>query len=347
MKKAGIFLSSLLMLAAVLITPSTASAAANSIGVNPRRDYTLNPGDTINETLFINNIDKAEELNVKIEVIDFKPQNETGTPSLLIKATEPTRWSLKPYLKIAKTYNIAAGKSIEAPFTISIPKELGAGSYYSAIRYSAVNPETGENVSLSSSAVTLIFVRVAGEARSSLTLEDFGAFTPSEDLTSGVFATFYGSAKPKYISYKIRNNGNVAEQPSGSILIKDIFGKEYKLIQDANPNKNLVLIGQTRRVDVCLNEVRKTVKNPDTGSDVDEVTCNAPQLKPGRYTISLGLVYGANGNGSQELGGTATFWYLPAWFIIAVAVAILVIFLYVRSSVRKLSDRGRKTYSRR
>lgn len=343
-RKIGTVLSVLLLLTTILTVPQSAGAAANAIGVNPRRDYTVNPGEKISETLFVNNLDAKETLNVKVEVIDFQSQNETGSPSLLLKATEPTKWSLKPYLTIAGQYTIAPGKSTEIPFSVSIPRTVGAGSYYSAIRYSAVNPETGENVSLSSSAVTLLFVRVSGEARSSLSLQDFGTFTPNEDMTGGVFGTFYGATKPKYVSYKLRNNGNVAEQPSGSILIKDMFGKQYKLIENANPAKNLILIGQTRRIDVCLNEERKTVKNPDTNADVDQVKCNAPDLKPGRYTAQLGLVYGDNGNSSQEIKSTVSFWYLPAWFIISVLAVAAFIAGLIWAAVRKFKNRGSNKY---
>lgn len=344
MKKIGILLSSFLLLATIITTPSTASAAANAIGVNPRRDYIVPAGDKITETLFVNNIDRGQELNVKVEVIDFQAQNETGSPSLLLKETQPTRWSLKPYLTISGQYKIAAGKSTEVPFTIAIPKNLGAGSYYSAIRYTAVNPATGENVSLSSSAVSLIFVRVPGEAKSNLSLQGFGTFTPNSDMTGGVFGSFYSATKPKYISYKLRNNGNVAELPTGSILVKDTFGKEYKLIQNANPGKNLILIGQTRRIDICLNEERKTVKNPDTGADVEQVTCNDPNLKPGRYTAQLGLVYGDNGNSSQEVKATATFWYLPVWFIISVVAGLALIAFMVWRTVRFIKNRGSSKY---
>jgi hypothetical protein len=170
---------------------------------------------------------------------------------------------------------------------VAVPKNIGAGSYYSAIRYLAINPETGKNVSLSSSAVTLMFVRVSGEAKSNLTLEKFGAFTPNAEKTDGTYAKFYGSAKPKYVSYLLRNNGNLAEQPAGSLLIKDMFGTQYKLINDANPTKNLVLIGQTRRFDVCLNESFSKSKTRALVAWSIKRECKDPDLKPGRYTATV------------------------------------------------------------
>lgn len=344
MKRIGMLLSGFVLLIALSVPPQPAGAAANSIGVNPRRDFTINSGEKIQNTLFVNNIDREEPLTVKFELIDFKPQNETGTPSLMLKNKEQTRWSLKQYLSLPDQVEIPAGKSKDVPFTISIPKNVGAGSYYSAIRYTAVNPETGENLRLTSSAVTLMFVRVPGETRSSLTLQDFGAFVPNTELTDGAFNTFFGATKPQYLSFRLKNNGNVAEQPTGSILIKDIFGNEFQTIENANPQKKLVLIEQTRRVDVCMNEERKQIKNPETGADTEDIKCNYPDLKPGRYTAQLGLVYGDNGNAAQEVRAVSTFWYLPAWFIGVVVAGLALIAFLAWRVVRAIKNRGGHKY---
>jgi hypothetical protein len=345
MKRIGTFIASFLLLGITLVTPFSASAASNAVGVNPRRDYNIAPGGKVEDTLFVSNLNKDESLTVKIETIDFSAQNETGSPALMVNRSEPTTWSLKPYLRLPATSTIPAGKSIEIPFTVDIPKTVGAGSYYSAVRYLAVNSETGESVSLSSSAVTLMFVRVTGEARSSLTLEQFGAFTPDKNMTNGIFGSFYSATAPEFLSYRLKNNGNVAEQPSGSIILKDTFGKVVKTYENANAKNNIVLIGQTRRIDLCMNE-QKSQKNVD-GREVETSDCVDPKLKPGRYTAVLGLVYGDNGNASQELQATATFWYLPAWFLIAVGIGLLLIAGLVYKVVRSFKGRGRKTFSRR
>lgn len=346
MKTIGMLFATFLI-GAVLAVPQTAGAASNAIGVNPRRDYTIKPGDTVQDTIFVTNLSKTEELTAKVEIIDFGSQNETGAPALLLKAKDPTKWSLEPYLTIAKEQKIAAGKSAEIPFTISIPANVGAGSYYSAIRFMAAGAPSDQNVSLTSSAVTLMFTRVTGSAKSSLSLEEFGAFTPNKDKTSGVYATFFSASEPKYLSYKLRNNGNVAEQPSGGILIKDMFGKEVQTIEKANPDNNLVLIEQTRRIDVCMNEQTRQVKNAETGNSEEQKNCDAPKLKPGLYKAQLGLVYGDNGENSQEIRTVASFWYLPAWFIIAVLVALAAIALGVRHLFNKAKGIGKKTYSSR
>ncbi|HSH55426.1 MAG TPA: hypothetical protein VK983_01210 [Candidatus Limnocylindrales bacterium] len=341
MKRITVTALSILVLMLSAMPSGSVSAASNSLGVNPRRDYVVKAGDELTETLVVSNLSKTEDLNITVRIVDFEAKDQTGSPSLLLKRQEPTRWSLKPYITLPKTVTVAAGKSTDVPFTITIPKDTGAGSFYSAIQYSTDGGDSGQNVTLASSSATLMFVRVPGEARNNLTLENFGAFTPNADRSSGAYATFYGSAAPKYLSYALNNKGNVAEQPVGSVSLKNMFGKEVSIIEDANPSKNIVLIDQTRRIDLCLNEERGERKDPDTGRTVETVDCKDFKLMPGRYTAQLALLYGDNGSSSRELNATASFWYLPAWSIILLVVVLALIAGLVYFIVRKLKG-GRR-----
>lgn len=301
------------------------AAASNSLGVNPRRDYTIESGSKVSDILNVTNLSKTDDLTVNINIIDFGPKNETGAPSLMLTAKEPTRWSLKPYMTIAKSVSISAGKSTNVPFTIAIPAKVGAGSYYGAVRYSTAGGDNSANVSLTSSSATLIFVRVPGEANDALRIKQFGAFTPTKTAETGSFGKLYVGAAPHYLAYRLVNTGNVAEQPTGSASIKNLFGKQVKIFEKANPNTNIVLIDQTRRIDLCLNEVDTSSKDRANNSNADSTSCEAPHLLPGRYTAKLALLYGDNGSSSHELGAVASFWYLPIWFVVALLVGVLFI----------------------
>jgi hypothetical protein len=327
-----------------MLTPTMpASAASNSLGVNPRRDYTIKSGEKVSDVLSVSNLSKTDDLVIDIKLIDFGPQDETGSPKLLLTEKEPTRWSLKPYLTIASNVRVPAGKSIQLPFTIAIPAKVGAGSYYGAIKYSTTGGDTANNnVSLTSSSATLVFVRVPGEANDVLLLNKFGPFTPNSTGTSGSFGKLYIGTPPKYLSYRLTNKGNVAEQPTGSIALKNVFGKKIKIFENANPNKSTVLIDQTRRIDLCLNEQKITRNDSESGREVEETKCNDSNMSPGRYTAQLALVYGDNGSSSHELRSLVSFWYLPVWFVLAVAAGLLLIIGTVVLIVRKL---GKRRYS--
>lgn len=335
---------------ATLLTLSFSSqvnAASNGLGINPRRNYTVKPGETKKDTLVVTNLNKTDDLNVSIQVIDFRATNETGIPALLLTQKNPTRWSLKPFLRLPATYTIKGGQSADIPFTITIPANLGGGSYYSAIRYSAGGNADKANLNLSSASSTLMFVTVPGTAKESLTLKSFGAFVPNADFVNGSYKTYFGASQPKYMSYTLKNEGNVVEQPKGSVQIKNIFGKQVLLLENINPNRELVILDQTRRIDACIKapDNARLTNTDDSFEDISK--CKNPSLLPGRYTANLGLLYGGMANGSSEIKATTSFWYLPAWSIIAFVVVLAALIFAIWYLVKKIKNHGKPTYGSR
>ena len=136
--------------------------------------------------------------------------------------------------------------------------------------------------------------------------------------------------KPINMAYTLKNNGNVTESPVGSITIRNIFGHE-KVINDVNPNASLALIGQTRTYTACIS--LKAAAVDFNGSKTEAKECVAPGLWPGFYSAKLNLFYGQNGNNTQEIVSTASFWYLPLWFVITFTIALLIAAFYIRKIV--------------
>jgi hypothetical protein len=65
------------------------------------------------------------------------------------------------------------------------------------------------------------------------------------------------------------------------------------------------------------------------GGTSKDTTCAEPKLWPGRYTASLDVFYGQNGNQTHEITAVASFWYLPWWFLALVAIVIgLLVWFY-------------------
>lgn len=313
---------SLLVATITLLAVSSVNAQSNGLGVSPRKDFTVQPGKTVADTLYISNLSLNQDLQVNIRLVDFGAANETGTPALQLADNAPqTPWSLKPFVKVQTSVRIAAGKSANVPITVTIPGGQGAGSYYSAVEYTAQNPETKEKVNISASTASLVFVTVPGEAKEKLRLKQFGAFE-SNDKGEGTFKSFFLGSTPKEFGYRLQNDGNIAEQPSGSLVVKNMFGRTVKEVEDANPKKQLVLIGQTRRFQVCMKSSVLTSKAP-SGQETQQTTCDDPGLLPGRYTAQMALYYGLNGNSSQEILSSTSFWYIPWWSIIGLIVLLL------------------------
>lgn len=315
---------SVVIAVATLFTAASVGAQSNGLGVSPRKDFSVQPGQTVNGTLYISNLSLNQDLQVNIRVVDFAAANETGTPALMVADNAPqTPWSLKPFTKVQGSVSIPAGKSANIPITVTIPATQGAGSYYSAVEYTAQNAATREKVNISASTATLMFVTVPGEAKEKLNLKQFGTYE-SNDKGGGAFKGLFLSGPPKEFAYRLENQGNIAEQPSGSLLVKNIFGQTVKEVQDANPKKQLVLIGQTRRIQVCMKSNVLTSKAP-SGQEGQQTVCDDPGLMPGRYKAQVALYYGMNGNNSQEILASSTFWYIPWWSIVGFIVALLLL----------------------
>lgn len=324
-----------------VMSASAQSAGSASLSITPKKSYVIDPGGSIKDTLSIRNIDTTSDLNVNLRVIDFTYTDDSGTPKLLLdQNAEPTTWSLKSYLSVPKTATVKASGGKTFDIGISVPKNLGAGSYYSAIIYSTGAPEGG-NVGLSASGVTLVFVTVPGQVKESLKLTKFGLY--ERDARKYQFIT---GVEPLTLGYTLENSGNITEAPVGSIKLTSMFGQSYT-ITNVNPSKSLALIGQTRTFTACI---KLKTDNPQSESTnaADASTCVSPGLWPGAYNASIDLFYGQNGNYTKEITQNTVFWYLPLWFVVAVVLLVLIVAfaiwrLVVAIKRRTNMPRGRKS----
>lgn len=318
---AGIFFQS---------TPVAAEGSA-ALSITPKKNYTVEPGKTVNDTLMIRNLDREQSLFISLRVVDFTFNDETGTPKLMLADDAPqTTWSMKPFLKLPKSVTVEPNSSVTVDMSIAIPENQGAGSYYSAIVYST-GASDGGNVGLSASGVTLAFTSIPGTVDEKLTLEKLGTYNASAKKY-----TYLNMDEPQRIAYTIKNEGNVTASPVGSITLKHLFGKET-VINNINPNQSLALIGQTRRFESCIKLKKDEVDF--NGSRTEATTCASPSLWPGYYSVEMNAFYGRNGNATRDLIGKGSFWYLPMWFIIIALIVLLFIAYHIWRIVRFFKKR--------
>lgn len=328
-----------------LLAPVASAQSSASLSIVPRKNYVIEAGKSITDTLTIRNIDKTQPLNLTLRVVDFTYMDDGGAPKLMLAEDAPqTTWSMKPFLKVPERVTIEAGGSKTLDIGVDIPASQGAGSFYSAIVYSSGAPEGG-NVGLSASGVTLVFTSVPGEVNEKLTLEKFGAYHQAGGDRKAGYTTFTADL-PQNIAYTLKNEGNVTESPVGSITLKHMFGLGGDIvISDVNPRSSLALIGQTRTFTACIK--LKSQEVDFNGERTEASTCADPGLWPGLYTASLELFYGQNGNRTQEITGNAHFWYMPLWFIAVLVVVFAAIAIFVWRIVHKIRNRGRGLQTKR
>lgn len=338
-----------LIAAACILLPTRPVSAASSaaLSIVPKKNYVIEPGKSVDDTLTIRNLDPDHELDLTLRVIDFTFTDDGGTPKLMLDPKAPeTTWSLKPFMTVPDSVTIPAGSSKSLPMSVAIPAGHGAGSYYSAILYSAGPPDGGGNVGLSASGVTLVFTSIPGQVTENLKLKNFGNYTLATDKKPAHY-TFITTQMPTNIGYTLQNNGNVTEAPVGSITLTSMFGQK-QVIHDVNPSKSLALIGQTRTFVSCIQLKAEDVNFHGTKTEATQ--CGTPSLWPGRYTAVLDVFYGQNGNNTQEIVKTTSFWYLPWWSIVAFIIALLIVAYFVWRivrGVRRLLNGTRTKKSRR
>lgn len=327
---------------AMLPLQSASAISSSALSIVPKKNYTIESGKSVKDTLLIRNLDEKETLSLTLRVVDFTYNNDGGTPKLMLAEDAPqTTWSAKPFIKLPKTVSIEPKKSASVDMNVAIPAGHGAGSYYSAIVYSAGTPEEG-NVGVSASGVTLAFINVPGEVKEDLKLEKFGAYFPKNSKKEAGF-TFFATEDPKHIGYTLKNNGNVTEAPVGTITVKPLFGKD-KTISNINPNQSLALIGQSRTYTACVTPKLQEVSLG--GSTTKTTECTDSGLWPGFYRLSLDMFYGQNGNKTQDLQGSSWFIYMPVWAIIVLILLLLVIGFFgyrAYNSVRGKFGKGKKS----
>ena len=313
-------------------------AQSNGLGVRPKIDITIKQGETVEETAFIRNPSNEEPLTINISMVDFEAKDETGAPNFLLNDTRSTA-SAQDFIQIDQQATIEPGKSLSLPFTITVPADQGAGTYYSAIRYSTVTNAQDNQIGISAANTTLVFVRVPGDAKELVKLEKFGAYQVTGEDRQGHYRSLFTKTRPESLAFTIKNEGNVAEMVKGSILVKNLFGNEVATISDINIRRELALRNQTRRVGLCIKE---QTNNEGTPNGV----CEQVIKWPGRYSAQMSMFYGENGSESREITAKASFWYLPVWFMITfgilTALIVLGIVLAIFRIRRNLGYGGRR-----
>lgn len=327
-------LAVLVTVAYAIPAPTASAASSAALSIVPKKNYVIEPGDSVDDKLTMRNLDSSHPLELTLRVVDFTFTDDGGTPKLFLDEDAPqTTWSLKPFLTVPKTVTIPASGSKTLDMSVAIPAGHGAGSYYSAIIYSSGGASEGGNVGLSASGVTLVFTTIPGKVNEDLKLEKFGAYAPATANEKAHY-TFIAMNEPHHMAFTLKNSGNVTEAPVGTIKLKNIFGQEYT-INEVNPSSSLALIGQSRTFTSCIKLKEQAVDF--NGEKTEAKQCISPGLWPGYYSATIDLFYGQNGNNTQEVHGTASFWYLPAWFLVVCFILLLVIAYYVWKIKRKLS----------
>lgn len=316
----GILISSIALLAVASVTVAAQSQPAPQQGngqaleiAPPVLDIRGNPGEIVEARISLRDISPVRLL-VRNEINDFVAAGEDGTPKILVEEGEESPYSIKSWISPLPEITLEPRQIEELTVNIAIPANAAPGGYFGVIRFTAEAPElSGTGVSLSASLGTLVLLRVNGDAKEAMSVEEF--YVEKDQNRSWVF-----ESAPIMFYERLKNEGNVHEQPRGQISIKDMFGQKIANLNVNLENRN-VLPGSTRKFEQPLDE-----------------TVIGNRMLFGRYTADLEITYGSAEN-RQTMTSQLSFWVIPYKLIAGILLGLVVLFFILRIAIKRYNDR--------
>lgn len=320
MKKLSLLITSAMCLSLFAVGLHTFRVSAqtpNAPGVGqaleiapPVINLTADPGQTITTQISLRDI-SSSKLIVQGQVNDFVASGEDGAPKILLEDDPTNPYSLKSWIGALPQLTLNPRQIKNLPVTIKVPANAAPGGYFGVVRFTATAPELDSTgVSLSASLGALLLIRVNGDAKEGLSIEEF---TINKAGKSGVVF----ERTPIEFIQRIKNTGNVHVQPAGQVSITDMFGKKIAVVNVNLPPRN-VLPGSIRKFNQPL----------------DSSVLGSKQLF-GRYTADLRLTYGAN---NQVVTQSVTFWVVPYKLIIGAIILLVAGFFVLRVVIRRYNQ---------
>jgi hypothetical protein len=309
--------------AATTPTPATPSpAAGQALEIAPPViNISANPGQTVTTQIKLRDV-STSKLLVKGQVNDFVAAGEDGTPKLLLEEGEESPYSMKTWIAPLPQLTLEPRQVKDLPVVINVPVNAAPGGYYGVIRFTATAPELQDTgVSLSASLGSLVLLRVNGAAKEGLEIAEFSM------NNGGKSSTLFESTPVKFVE-RLKNTGNIHEQPAGRVTITDMFGNKVATVNVNLPPRNILPAS-----------IRKFEQNLDSSVIGSKVLF-------GRYTANLLVTYGSN---KQTVSSSIVFWIIPWRLIIAVVIGLVVAFFVLRFAIKRYNQRiiERSHYSRR
>jgi len=340
------FVGAALVLFSVLLLPAAANAQSTTApgpgGTTTRPPLSLTtspiplsvvtkPGKTVTADIRVKNNSTQTEV-LKIELLKFGANGESGTPQLLEREAKDTYFEWVSFSEKSFTAEPGVWKTVK--MTIKTPNEAAFG-YYLAVLFSRASPDkpAGGASAFDGGIASLVLLDVE---------------TPGAKREAKV-ANFTATRKvyeflPADLNVRLSNEGNVHVAPTGTIFIKR--GNAQVAALDFNTQRGNILPGSKRLFETSWTDgfpvyVDKIEGNKTTRNlkwDFGKLQ----NLRIGKYTATLVAVYD-NGRRDIPVEATVSFWVIP-WRILGVTLVIgLLAFGGIIAALRGVWKKIRRT----
>ncbi|MFP4616554.1 MAG: hypothetical protein ACLFNR_00115 [Candidatus Paceibacterota bacterium] len=297
-----------------------------SIAVTPPLfQVSVEPGQPWASSLKLVNNGKSD-IEIYANPVNFQASGESGiarfTPRLddSEDALNPAGW-----LSVSRgPYEVPAEGSVDIPFTVLVPEDAPPGGHYAAflVGTDPVDEDLqGTGVKVSSLVTSMLLMRVEGDVFEEGDIREFRT-------DAGWF-----NETDVRLFLKFENTGNVHLRPRGAIKIEDMWGKQRGSIPINMDNSFGNVLPDSARSFNFRWEGEGSI------------------LEAGRYTASVTLAYGSDGD--RYVSDELTFWVIPMVpLVIAISVItlfILILFFSIRLYVKRVvsvyesSGKGKST----
>ena len=304
-KKISAFSVLSLFLLSVLAVPFAVAQEATQQGgsglqLSPTRsEISGQPGESKTFKITLKNVTQGE-VTAQAFLNDFESDNSSGTPQIIVDSTKAkTPYSLRDMIGDLQNVDLKAGETKEITHTINIPNNVAPGAYFGALRYAAVpvgqdtSSTSDRQVSLTASVAHLVFLEVPGDVVQKIQIESLAVMN---DTTKK--SVFFKA--PNNAALTVKNLGNGFSRPFGKVVVTKGSSEVYSYDVNNTDPKGIVLPNSSR----TFTDGIKNVKTP------------------GKYKITGSVAYG---NGGEVVSYETTFWYLPAWFLGAIAFILVLL----------------------
>jgi len=287
-------------------------AQEGNIVVGPaRQTLKIDPGTT--KTLNIKFVNQsAQAINGILGVSDFIVTDEEGTPtfidSLLGGFSTPysaASWVSLPYQEIT----IPAKDFVTIQFKVEIPKDAAGGGRYFGIYFEPGGKIEEKEEEIVKEVGTAIETRIAG-----LVYLKVSGPVQESAFVSRFYAPVFMEYGPISLQTQILNRGNYHITPTGTITVKNMFGK---IVEE------------------------QTIKEQNIFPDAIRIYENNFGKKGmiGKYTYDLVASYG---EGGQVLTASTYTWVFPYKLTIIIILGIIIFILITKNIWKTLKKKQEK-----